>query len=75
VGTPARVNTRTAAVNARNDKAQDVAVVLMRELLERQGSETKVSSNPITIDEIAKIASRNGLSRQFDAALRKAGLR
>ncbi|MDQ3676768.1 MAG: MlaD family protein [Actinomycetota bacterium] len=72
-GPPTSVNTRTAAVRSRAAKSQEVAIAIMRELLALKGSERKVRSKPITIDEIRRIAQRNGLTAQLDRALRKAG--
>ncbi|MGH2920214.1 MAG: MlaD family protein [Solirubrobacteraceae bacterium] len=70
-GAPPSVNTRTAAARKRSAKSQDVAVALMQELLKLKGSERKVRSEPLTLDEIRRLAQRNGLTKQLDEALKR----
>ena len=72
-GPPASVNTRTAAARAREKKAQAAAAAVLRAELKRKGSDIKVLDRPITIDEIRAIASRNGLTKQFERALKRHG--
>jgi phospholipid/cholesterol/gamma-HCH transport system substrate-binding protein len=72
-GPPTAVNTNNAASTRREAKAQSVAVELMRRLLKIQGRDTKVLDRPITRAEIRSLAARNGLTKQLDKALQRAG--
>ena len=72
-GPPPSVDTNTAAARTRESKAQAAAVAVLRNELKRKGSDIKVLDRAITIDEIRKIAARNGLTGQFERALKRIG--
>ena len=70
-GPPPSVPTKTAAARTRESKAQAAAVAVLRGELKRKGSDIKVLDRAITVDEIRRIASGNGLTKQFDSALKR----
>jgi phospholipid/cholesterol/gamma-HCH transport system substrate-binding protein len=72
-GPPQAIATSSAATTRREQRAQNVAVELMRRTLKSQGRDTKILDRPITVAEIRQLAARNGLTRQVDQALRKVG--
>ena len=72
-GPPPSVATNTAVSRTRESKAQSAAVAVLRRELKAKGSDLKVLDRAITIDEIRKIASRNGLTGQLDRALKRQG--
>ncbi|MBA3327432.1 MAG: hypothetical protein H0T43_03930, partial [Solirubrobacterales bacterium] len=72
-GPPATVNTTGAASRTRSAKAQDVAVATMRRQLKAQGKDTRVLERDITLQEIRRIASRNGLTGALERTLRGEG--
>ena len=72
-GPPTAVSTANAASSKREARAQSVAVDFMRRLLKLQGHDTKVLDRSITLGEIRDIAARNGLTKQLDKALARAG--
>ncbi len=71
-GPPQVVGTSSAASTRRESRAQSVAVEIMRRQLKAQGRDVKVLDRSITLGEIRQIAARNGLTRQLDAALKRA---
>ncbi len=72
-GPPQVAATANAASTRREARVQDVAVEIMRRALKAQGKETKVLDRSITLGEIRQLASRNGLTKQLDAALKRTG--
>ena len=70
-GPPPSVDTSGAVSRTRETKAQAVAVGVLRAQLKARGSDIKVLDRAITLGEIRRIASRNGLTGQLDRALRK----
>ena len=72
-GPPSPINTNTAAARSRETKVQAAAVAVLRAELKRKGSDVKVLDRAITIDEIRSIASKNGLVKQFERALKRRG--
>ncbi|CAN5123944.1 hypothetical protein BH20ACT16_BH20ACT16_11440 [soil metagenome] len=72
-GPPPSINTSTAAARSRETKVQTAAVAVLRAELQRKGSDVKVLDRAITIDEIRSIASKNGLVKQFERALKRRG--
>ncbi len=72
-GPPPTVNTNNAASREREAKAQTAAVAVLRRELKAKGSDLKVLDRAITVDEIRKIASRNGLTAQLNRALKRVG--
>ncbi|HEV2059079.1 MAG TPA: MlaD family protein [Solirubrobacteraceae bacterium] len=70
---PPSVNTDNAASRTRESKAQAAAVAVLRRELKAKGSDIKVLDRAITLGEIRKIASRNGLIGQLDRALKRQG--
>ncbi len=68
---PQTVKTDTAAARRRTAKAKDVAIALMRRELKAKGSDVKVLDRSITMSEIRRIAARNGLTSQFERALKR----
>ena len=70
-GPPPSIKTNTAAARTRESKVQAAAVAVLRNELERKGSDVKVLDRAITVDEIRRIAARNGLTGQFERALRR----
>ncbi len=70
-GPPASINTNSAATRAREARAQEAAVAVLRAELKRKGSDVKVLDRAITIEEIRRIAARNGLTGQFERALKR----
>ena len=72
-GPPPTVATNTAAARARESKAQSAAVAVLRRELKAKGSDVKVLDRAITVAEIRRIASRNGLTGQLDRALKRMG--
>jgi virulence factor Mce-like protein len=70
-GPPTPISTNTAAARTRETKVQAAAVAVLRNELERKGSDVKVLDRAITIDEIRAIASKNGLVKQFESALKR----
>ncbi|MEA2148790.1 MAG: phospholipid/cholesterol/gamma-HCH transport system substrate-binding protein [Solirubrobacteraceae bacterium] len=72
-GPPTAVSTANAASTRRASKAQSVAVDLMRRQLKAQGRDTKVLDHSITLAQIRAIAADNGLTKQLDKALARAG--
>jgi phospholipid/cholesterol/gamma-HCH transport system substrate-binding protein len=70
-GPPRSVNTNTATARTRESKAQAAAVAVLRTELKRKGSDMKVLDRAITVDEIRRIATRNGLVKQFERALKR----
>jgi len=72
-GPPPSVDTSGAASRTRETKAQAAAVAVLRAELKARGSDIKVLDRAITVDEIRRIASRNGLTKQLAGALRKLG--
>jgi len=69
-GPPTSVNTDNAAARTRESRAQSVAVQLLRRELKAKGSDIKVLDRAITLDEIRKVAGKNGLTGQLDRALK-----
>ena len=74
-GPPPVVATNSAAARTRESKAQSAAVAVLRKELKAKGSDIKVLDRAITLDEIRKVASKNGLSGQLARALKRAGRR
>ena len=72
-GPPPSVSTDTAAARTRESKAQAGAVAVLRAELARKGSDIKVLDRAITVGEIRRIAQRNGLTGQFERALKRLG--
>ena len=72
-GPPPSVRTNTAVSRTRESKAQSVAVALLRRELKAKGSDVKVLDRAITVDEIRKVAARNGLTGQLDRVLKRQG--
>ncbi len=72
-GPPTGIATNTAAARARESKAQTAAVAMLRRELKAKGSDLKVLDRAITVGEIRKIASRNGLTAQLNRALKRRG--
>jgi virulence factor Mce-like protein len=72
-GPPPTVDTNNAVSRTRESKAQSAAVAVLRRELKRKGSDLKVLDRAITIGEIRKIASRNGLTAQLNRALKRQG--
>ncbi len=72
-GPPTVVDTSGLPTTRRQARAQSVAVDLMRRELRLKGDDTKVLDRAITLDEIRRIASRNGLSKQLERTLKRAG--
>ncbi len=72
-GPPPTVGTNNAASRTREAKAQSAAVAVLRRELKAKGSDLKVLDRAITVDEIRKVASRNGLTAQLDRALKRQG--
>ena len=70
-GPPPSVHTDTAAARTRESKAQAAAVAVLRNELERKGSDVKVLDRAMTVAEIRALARRNGLATQFEAALKR----
>jgi phospholipid/cholesterol/gamma-HCH transport system substrate-binding protein len=70
-GPPPSVDTSGAASRMRETRAQASAVAVLRAELKRRGSDLKVLDRAITLDEIRRIASRNGLTGQLERALRR----
>ncbi len=70
-GPPASINTSNAASRERESKVQAAAVAVLRAELERKGSDVKVLDRAITVDEIRRIAARNGLTAQLQRALKR----
>ena len=70
-GPPPSINTNTAAARTRERKVQAAAVAVLRAELKRKGSDVKVLDRAITVDEIRRIAARNGLTGQFERALKR----
>lgn len=70
-GPPPSVNTRNAASRAREEKAQAAAVAVLRAELKRKGSDIKVLDRAVTVDELRRLAARNGLTSQFERALKR----
>jgi virulence factor Mce-like protein len=70
-GPPRPINTNTSAARARDSKAQAAAVAVLRAELKRKGSDLKVLDRAITVDEIRKVAAKNGLVNQFERALKR----
>jgi phospholipid/cholesterol/gamma-HCH transport system substrate-binding protein len=70
-GPPPTTSSNSAVSRTRESKAQAVAVALLRRQLKAAGSDTKVLDRAISLDEIRRIASRNGLAKQLDRVLRK----
>jgi hypothetical protein len=70
-GPPPSVDTSGAVSRTRETKAQAVAVGVLRAELKARGSDIKVLDRAISLGEIRQIASRNGLTRQLDRALKK----
>ena len=74
-GPPPTLDTNTAAAREREAKAQTAAVAVLRRELKAKGSDVKVLDRAITVDEIRKIAARNGLTAQLQRALKRTGLK
>ncbi|HVF78023.1 MAG TPA: MlaD family protein [Solirubrobacteraceae bacterium] len=72
-GPPTPISTTSAAARTRETKVQAAAVAVLRNELERKGSDIKVLDRAITIDEIRAIASKNGLVKQYESALKRGG--
>jgi hypothetical protein len=72
-GPPQAVDTSGLPSARREERAQSVAVDVMRRGLRRDGSDTEVSDRPITLREIRGIAARNGLTKQLQRTLRGGG--
>jgi ABC-type transporter Mla subunit MlaD len=72
-GPPPSVDTSSAASRTREARAQTSAVAVLRRELKAKGSDIKVLDRAITLGEIRRIASRNGLTGQLDRALRRQG--
>ena len=72
-GPPPSVDTNTAVSRTRESRAQSAAVAVLRRELKARGSDLKVLDRAITVDEIRKVAARNGLTAQLDRALRRRG--
>ena len=70
-GPPPSVNTNSATSRTRESKAQAAAVGVLRAELRRKGSDVKVLDRAITVDEIRRIAAKNGLVKQFERALKR----
>lgn len=69
-GPPPAISSTGAVSRTRESKAQAVAVALLRRQLKLEGSDTKVLDRAITLDEIRRIATKNGLTKQLDRVLR-----
>ncbi len=74
-GPPPVVPTNVAASRTRESKVQAAAVAVLRKELKAKGSDVKVLDRAITLDEIRKIAARNGLSAQLARAVKELGRR
>ena len=72
-GPPPRVDTSSAVSRTRESKAQSAAVAVLRRELKAKGSDMKVLDRAITLGEIRRIASRNGLTGQLERALKRQG--
>ncbi len=72
-GPPQAVDTSGLPTTRREARAQSVAVDLKRRELRLQGDDTKVRERPITLSEIRRIASSNGLSKQLERVLKRSG--
>ena len=72
-GPPPSIDTNNAASRTRESKAQSAAVAVLRRELKAKGSDLKVLDRAITVDEIRKVASRNGLTAQLNRALKRQG--
>jgi virulence factor Mce-like protein len=70
-GPPPAVPSNGAAAAAREAKATASASAILRDQLKRAGSNTRVAKRPATLADLRKLAGRNGLTQQFDAALRR----
>jgi len=70
-GSPASIDTSNAASRERETKVQAAAVAVLRAELKRKGSDVKVLDRAITVDEIRRIAARNGLTGQLERALKR----
>jgi phospholipid/cholesterol/gamma-HCH transport system substrate-binding protein len=68
-GPPPGINASSAASRTRESKAQAVAVALLRRELKAAGSDTKVLDRAISLSEIRRIASQNGLTKQLRRAV------
>jgi phospholipid/cholesterol/gamma-HCH transport system substrate-binding protein len=71
-GPPATIAPAATAA-AREAKAQDTAVSLLRRQIARGKSDTKVSSRAATLADIRGLARRNGLSKQLERVLARSG--
>jgi hypothetical protein len=72
-GPPPSVDTSSAVSRTRESKAQSAAVAVLRRELKAKGSDVKVLDRAITVGEIRKVASRNGLTAQLDRVLKRQG--
>jgi virulence factor Mce-like protein len=70
-GPPPSIGTDSAASRTRESRAQAAAAGVLRAELKRKGSDIKVLDRAITVPEIRALAARNGLTRQFERALRR----
>ena len=70
-GPPPSVDTSTAAARTRETKAQAAAAGVLRAELRRKGADIKVLDRAITVEEIRRIAAKNGLLKQSERALKR----
>jgi hypothetical protein len=70
-GPPPSVDTSIAAARTRETKAQAAAAGVLRAELRRKGADIKVLDRAITVEEIRRIAAKNGLVEQFERALKR----
>ena len=71
-GAPAAIANASGS-NAREAKAQESAVAVLRRQLKAQGSKTRVAKRTATLDDIRALARRNGLSAQLERLLKRSG--
>ncbi|MDQ3850846.1 MAG: MlaD family protein [Actinomycetota bacterium] len=72
-GPPSTIGTAEAATRAREAKAQDVAVALLRAQLRAEGRDTKVLDRAATAADLRRLAARTGLTGQLGRALKRGG--